>query len=72
MSSYINIFRVTLDDFHMSDNQVQPGRCLRGGLSISSQETRGGGRVERTGLLCGEKTGLEGNEKWDGNFREHR
>ena len=44
----------------MSANQVHPGKCLRGGLSISSQETRSVERVERTGLLCGEKTGLEG------------
>ena len=51
----------------MSDNQVTPGKCLRGGLSISSQETRSDPRVERTGLLCGEKTGLEGNEifRWE-------
>ena len=46
----------------MSDNQVTPGKCLGGGLSISSQETRSDPRVERTGLLCGEKTGLEGND----------
>ena len=46
----------------MSDNQVTPGQCLRGGLYISSQETMSDPLVERTGLLCGEKTGLEGND----------
>ena len=50
------------EDFHPLNNQIKSGDCLQGGLSISSKEPGKRDRVDRTGVLCVDKTGLEGRD----------
>ena len=54
-------FRVTLEQFHLAESP--DGKCSSDSFSISIHHSDGGDRVDRTGLLCGLKTGLESKEK---------
>ena len=54
-------YRVKLELFHLAESPDE--KCSSDSFSISIQQSPGGDRVERTGLLCGQKTGLESKEK---------
>ena len=54
-------FRVNLEEFHLAESQ--DGKCSSDSFSFSIQQSPGGDRVDMTGLLCGQKTGLECKEK---------
>ena len=54
-------FRVKLEQFHLAESP--DGKCSSDSFSISIQQSPGDDRVDRTGLLCGLKTGLESKEK---------
>jgi hypothetical protein len=53
-------FRIKLEQFHLAESQ--DGKCSEDSFSISIQQS-GGDRMDMTGLLCGQKTGLESKEK---------
>ena len=54
-------FRIKLEQFHLAESQ--DGKCSSDRFSISIQQSPGVNRVDRTGLLCGQKSGLESKDK---------
>jgi hypothetical protein len=49
-----------LEQFQLAESQ--DGKCSSDRFSISIQQSPGGNREDMTGLLCGQKTGLESKE----------
>jgi hypothetical protein len=54
-------FRINLEQFKLAESQ--DGKCSPDSFSISIQQSPDSDRMDMTGLLCGQKTGLESKEK---------